>query len=184
VNSNLEEGQFFFSDIKREGKILYTSGRYTLAEALDLSPTRRREIAEEDFGNWFKKAAAFHVWSHDAQQGQLAAFALQQAAEMCYTAAEMVFTHYNPYEHDLGILRNRAAKYDARMDEALPLDTPEHSALFMRLNYAYIGGRYRSEEEFPVTEEQLDYWDAETQKLLVITETVCLDRIEDLKKTE
>jgi hypothetical protein len=70
------------------------------------------------------------------------------------------------------------------MDEALPLDTPEHSALFMRLNYAYIGGRYRSEEEFPVTEEQLDYWDAETQKLLVITETVCLDRIEDLKKTE
>jgi predicted nucleotidyltransferase len=184
VNSNLEEGQFFFSDIKREGKILYTSGRHELAEPKGFSPTRRREIAEEDFENWFRKAAAFHVWYHDAQQRQLAAFALQQTAEMCYKAVEMVFTHYIPHEHYLGILSARAAKLDRRMNEALPRDTKEQSELFNQLDYAYIGGRYRSEEAFPVTKEQLDYWAAETKKLLDITETVCLDRIEDLKKIE
>jgi uncharacterized protein len=187
VNSNLEEGQFFFTDIKREGKILYTSRRYTLAEPKDLSPTRRREIAEEDFGRWFGMAKDFWFYSNYPIEGgsyRKASFELQQTAEMCYTAAEMVFSHYNPHEHDLGILRKRATKFDARMDEALPLDTPEHSELFMHLNYAYIGGRYRSEEEFPITKEQLDYWAAETQKLLDITEMVCLDRIKDLKKIE
>ena len=70
------------------------------------------------------------------------------------------------------------------MDESLPLDTPEHADLFSHLNYAYIGGRYRSKEEFPVTNDQLDYWASEIKKLLDITETVCLDRIEDLKKIE
>jgi uncharacterized protein len=187
VNSNLEEEQFFFSDIKREGKVLYTSGRYTLAEPVDLSPTRRREIAEEDFKKWFKDAKMavdIAEFSISKEGFGWAAFLFQQTAEMCYTAVEMVFCHYNPHEHHLGILRRRAAKFDDRMDEALPLDTPEHADLFSHLNYAYIGGRYRSEEEFPVTREQLEYWAAETKKLLDITETVCLERIEDLKKIE
>jgi uncharacterized protein len=187
VNSNLEEEQFFFSDIKREGKILYTSGRYELAESKELSPTRRREIAEADFKQWFGEAGTFFKiagFGMSESDFRAAAFLFQQAAEMCYTAVEMVFSHYNPHEHHLGILRRRAAKFDARMDEALPLDTPKHADLFSHLNYAYIGGRYRSEEEFPVTCDQLDYWAAETKKLLDITETVCLERIEDLKKIE
>ena len=187
VNSNLEEGQFFFSDIKREGKILYTSGKYELAEPVYLTPTRRREIAEADFKKWFNEAKmAFDIADFCILKKGFgwAAFHFQQTAEMCYTAAEMVFTHYNPHEHDLGILRKRVAKFDARMDNALPMDTPERSELFMHLNFAYIGGRYRSEEEFPVTKEQLGYWVTETRKLLDITETVCRKRIEELKKIE
>jgi len=56
INDNLAEGQFFFTDIKREGKILYTSGKYELTEQQGLSPTRRREIAEEDFKKWHGEA--------------------------------------------------------------------------------------------------------------------------------
>ncbi len=187
VNSKLEEGQFFFSDIKREGKLLYTSGKFALAEPRDLSPTRRREIAEEDFRKWFNDAKmAVEIANFCMSRKSLgwAAFNFRQAVEMCYTVTEMVFTHYNPHEHDLGILRRRASGLDARMDEALPLDTDEHSQLFMHLNYAYIGGRYCSKEEYPVTNEQIDYWVAETKKLLDLTEIVCLDRIEDFKKIE
>jgi uncharacterized protein len=183
VNRNLEEGQFFFSDIKREGKILYTSGKYTLAEPKDLSPTRRREIAEEDFSKWFNDAGMFYKGAgfFIAENGlRLAAFNFQQVAELCYKAVDMVFTHYVPHEHYLGILREQAVKLDRRMNDALPRDTE----LFNQLDYAYIGGRYRSDEEFPVTREQLDYWAAETKKLLDITEAVCLERIEALKKIE
>ena len=48
VNNALEEKQYFFTDIKREGKVLYNSGRFELSEPKALSPSRRREIAEED----------------------------------------------------------------------------------------------------------------------------------------
>ena len=185
VNANIEEGQFFFSDIKREGKILYTSGRHGLAKPQEISPVRRRELAEEDFEYWFKAATESFVLHRDAERRQFvgkAAFLLQQAVEGCYTTIEMVFGHYNSHEHDLGILRRRAAEFDRRIDDAFPRETGEQSQLFMHLNYAYIGGRYRTKEEFPVAAEQLDYWAAETKKLLDITETACRERIEALKK--
>ncbi len=187
VNSNLEEKQYFFTDIKREGKILFNSGKHELADSLKLTPTRRREIAEEDFKQWFDFAIEFYETSkfHIARKKNgLSAFDLQQVVEMCYTAIEMVFTHYNPYEHYLKILRERILKFDQRIKEALPRETKEQKGLFDYLDYAYIGGRYRSEEEFPVSNEQLDYWSKEAKKLLDLTRIVCQERIECLKKVE
>jgi hypothetical protein len=99
VNSNNEEGQFFFSDIKREGKILYSSGRHGLAKPQEISPIRRRELAEEDFEYWFKTATESFILYQDAKRRQFegkAAFLLQQAVEGCYTTIEMVFAYYNP----------------------------------------------------------------------------------------
>lgn len=187
VNSNLEEKQYFFTDIKREGKILYDSGKFKLADSQKLSPTRRREIAEEDFKNWFSKVGNF--WRHsqyDIKDNafQVASFSLQQVVEMCYTAIEMVYTHYNPYEHNLEVLRERALQFDSRIKEVLPYETEAQQELFDDLNFAYIGGRYRSEEEFPVTKQQLDYWSKEAQKLLKLTKTICKERIECLKEIE
>jgi predicted nucleotidyltransferase len=187
VNSNLEEKQFFFTDIKREGKILYNSGNFKLSESKELTPTRRREIAEEDFKEWFKSAKEFYLHSEfsiSKQFFQRASFMLQQVVEMSYTAIEMVFTHYNPYEHNLETLRERIIQFDSRIKDVLPCETKEQQELFDYLNYAYIGGRYRSEEDFPVTKEQLDYWSKESKKLLELTETICRERIECLKEIE
>ncbi len=36
VNSQLEKGHYFFSDIKKEGILLYDSGEFQLAEAKNL----------------------------------------------------------------------------------------------------------------------------------------------------
>jgi predicted nucleotidyltransferase len=49
VNQALEENQYFYSDIKKEGIVLYNSERFDFATFKELSPTRRREIAEADF---------------------------------------------------------------------------------------------------------------------------------------
>jgi HEPN domain-containing protein len=187
INSNLAEGQFFFTDIKREGKILYTSGKYGLTDQQGLSPTRRREIAEEDFKKWFDDAEmAFQGAGFFASKKGFgwAAFAFQQTAELCYKAVEQVFTLYQPHEHDLWILRRRAGKLDRRILDALPCDTDKQADLFSYLSYAYIGGRYQSEEAYPVTREQLDYWAVETKRLLEITDTVCRERIEALRAIE
>lgn len=164
VNTNLEEKQYFFSDIKREGKILYNSGKYELAGSQKLTPTRRREIAKEDFKNWY--GTAKKMIDSVRADFRLAAFDLQQVAEIRYTAIEMVFSHYNPYEHDLSVLRRRALEFDRRAAEALPYETDRQRELFDHLNFAYIGGRYRSEKEFPVTKEQIDYWGKEAKNCL------------------
>jgi predicted nucleotidyltransferase len=192
VNSNLEEKQYFFTDIKREGKMLYNSGNFKLSESKELTPTRRREIAERDFKEWFEMAKInFEHYQFSLSKSeqnsrflQKAAFELQQVVEMSYTAMGMVFTHYNPYEHNLAILRERTIQFDSRIKEVLPYETKEQQELFDYLNFAYIGGRYRSEEDFTVTKEQLDYWSREAKKLLELTEIICRERIECLKEIE
>ena len=183
VNNALEEKQYFFTDIKREGKVLYNSGRFELSEPKALSPTRRREIAEEDFKEWF--GTAKEIFKHiRTPNPRLAAFDLQQVVEFCYTTIDMVYTHYNPHEHNLEPLRGRAKRLDSRAVEAFPCKTREQKELFDYLNLAYIGGRYRSEEEYPVTKTQLDYWRQEAQKLLDLTEVICKERIEELREIE
>ena len=160
---------------------------FKLSESKELTPTRRREIAEEDFKMWINQAKDFY-WGFKsyfkANKYQIASFNLQQVVEMCYTAIEMVFTHYNPYEHNLVVLKERTIQFDSRVKEALPYDTKQQRELFDYLNYAYIGGRYRSEEEFPVTKEQLDYWSKEAGKLLELTEKICQEQIDCLKEIE
>ena len=187
VNSNLEERQYFFTDIKREGKILFDSGKYRLATPKAPSPIRRRKIAEADYAMWFTMAKDFYGQYRHAYSDskfRIASFNLQQTVEMCYTAIEMVFTHYNPFEHNLEVLRNRALEFDSRVKAAMPCETDREQELFDYLNYAYIGGRYRSEREFPVTIEQLEYWSTEVEKLLDLTQTICIERIECLKQIE
>ncbi|MDD5697813.1 MAG: HEPN domain-containing protein [Victivallaceae bacterium] len=187
VNRSLEENQFFFTDIKREGKILYDSGNCRLADFKGLTPVRRREIAEEDFKEWKKQVDISYKYSKIATAEndlRKAAFELQQTAELCYKTVEMVFTHYNPYEHHLGILRKRALKFDRRLKAAFPQETGAQQDLFDQLDSAYIGARYRSEEEFPVSRDQLVYWSGEAGKLLDLTEMICKEKIENLSRIE
>jgi len=49
VNKMLGEGQYFFSDIKKEGIALYDTGNITLADQRDLTPEERQAIAIEDY---------------------------------------------------------------------------------------------------------------------------------------
>jgi len=187
VNSNLEEKQYFFTDIKREGIVLYDSGKFELMDFKELTPAKRREVAERDFTRWFKTAKGFY-WLYEQCESkgeyQLASFNLQQSVEMCYTTIEMVFTHYNPHEHNLVTLRERVKAIDSRIEDILPCDTKAHEKLFDELNFAYIGGRYRSEEEFPVSREQLDYWSEQANTLLALTEEICKAHVASLKEIE
>ncbi len=187
VNHALEEHQYFYTDIKREGIELFNSGRYDFAAFKELSATRRRKIAEDDYNYWYTQGKDFLEIADFCTERNLlgkASFNLQQAVEMCYTAIEMVFSHYNPHEHNLQILRDRTLKFDARLKTAFLYDTEEEKALFDQLNFAYIGGRYRNEEEFPVTQAKIDFWRREVEGFLELTEVVCLDRIGEFRDLE
>src|SRR5215468_2548923 len=59
VNEQLEKGFYFFSDIKKEGVLIYDSGRFHLAEARESTPAERRAYAEKCFADWFGSADEF-----------------------------------------------------------------------------------------------------------------------------
>lgn len=80
--------------------------------------------------------------------------------------------------------RKRSLQFNRHIKEVLPYETKQQRELFDYLNYAYIGGRYRSEEEFPDTQKQLDYWGKEAEKLLKLTEKIYQERIDCLKEIE
>lgn len=166
---------------------MFNSGRYDFASFKGLSPTRRREIAEEDFKEWYGAAEEFFDFFHTAVEKNYllrGSFMLQQTIEMCYTAVEMVFSHYNPHEHNLYALRDRCVRFHKRLKGVFHYDNEEHTKLFDQLNYAYIGGRYRNEKEFPVDMDKIDFWKQETETFLKLTEEICLERIEGFRSLE
>ncbi len=59
VNTYLKEGQYFFSDIRKEGIILYELDNEPLAEPEPLSSEDRLRVANEHFDHRFKAASKF-----------------------------------------------------------------------------------------------------------------------------
>ncbi|RFA25532.1 hypothetical protein CAI21_19040 [Alkalilimnicola ehrlichii] len=59
VNEMLSEGQYFFLEIKREGRSLYNRG-VELAEPRELAAEDRRRIAEAYCDEWLKNARGFY----------------------------------------------------------------------------------------------------------------------------
>ena len=190
VNMHLREKQYFYTEIKEQGVVLYTEEMLELAEAEDLSSARLKEIAELDFKQWYRTAGIHFenaqtnhqkfVTLDDHFYAQNASFEFQQCVENCYTAIEIVYTRNNPYEHRLTVLRMNAKRYAPEVDQCFPIDDSEGFRLFFHLDAAYIGGRYITEEHYKVEKEQLVYWEKEAKKLLVITENACKKRIDEL----
>jgi HEPN domain-containing protein len=187
VNMHLREGQYFFSEIKHQGIVLYQDKQVQLANAENLTPKRLREIAEFDFNHWFRKAnTSIELINRtvELEDFNYAAFLLQQTVEHCYTAIEIIYSRNNPYEHRLERLRMNAKRYVPEIDNCFPQNSDDEKFLFWHLDSAYIGGRYITEDHYKVTREQLDYWEKEAKKLLEITERHCKKRINELKEKE
>ncbi|GAA3954619.1 HEPN domain-containing protein [Chitinophaga oryziterrae] len=87
------EGQYFFTDIEKEGILLYDSGNVALAERKPLSAAEAKVIAQKYYDQWYRSAQEFYI---DAQnvlnRGSLknAVFYLYQAAERAYNAVVLV----------------------------------------------------------------------------------------------
>lgn len=61
LNKQLELSRYFFTDIKREGILIYDSGEFQLAEAKDLSWEKIKDIAQFDYNYWFPNGKEFII---------------------------------------------------------------------------------------------------------------------------
>lgn len=178
VNDALIKGQYFFTDIKREGIVLYESDKRELAEAGNLTPQEYKVIAEKYYEKWFRSTKAFHrqfEFAVSVSENNVAAFQLHQSAEHCYSCLLLVLTNYKPYTHNLVRLNSLSISQDERIAEAFPQDTKFHRRCFQLLKKAYVDARYS--EHYEISEEEL-LWLGERVKLLQeLTKALCEEKI-------
>jgi len=182
LNQQLEKSQYFFSDIKKEGILLYDSGEFTLAEPKDLNLEERKQIAKDDFDVWFGSGTEFLLGVDFYTKQDLlnkAAFLLHQATESFYSAILLVFTGYKPRLHDIEKLGSLASNYSDELLKIFPRDTKEQEEKFVLLKSAYTEARYN--KNYKITEEQLLYLIKRIEKLKSITEEICTNRINEIK---
>ena len=179
VNKKLEKGQYFFSDIKKDGIILYDSKNCTLADAKELSPKERLGQAKADFKQWFESGTVFYKYAEIAlknHDNKYAAFNLHQAAECFYGAVLLVHTNYKPKTHDLDTLRRLAANHDPAFFTVFPLRTKQERDRFDLLRQAYVGARYH--DDYKITPQELKYLARCVELLKEQVETSCEKKME------
>jgi len=182
VNKNLAEGHYIFTDIKKEGIMLFDSGKYKLSGKKKLSANEKQKIAKAYFNHWFGIAEGFmdgYKFFFRRKQNGLTAFHLHQAAEHAYKAILLVFTNYNPQEHYLEILGHMTNKYHPELKILFPKKLKKDQDRFDLLDYAYIGGRY--DLDYHISKEDLEILAKDVKKLLEITKEICTDKIKNFK---
>jgi hypothetical protein len=182
VNDALHKGQYFFSDVRKEGIVLYELDDEPLAEPKPLTPTERYEAAREHFDLWWTKArgaipgAKFYL-----EQGNLndAAFTLHQATERAYHCLLLTLTNYSPPTHDLDELRGLSEDLDRRLVEAWPRDMQRYRAWFNKLCEAYVKARYS--KHYTISEESLLWLGEHAEQLQALVAIVCQEHLARLR---
>ncbi len=174
VNTRIKEGRYFFTDIRKEGIVLYELDPEPLARPGILNPEDAYRIAKEYFddrlphASKFAKGAAFYCQEGDFKE---AAFLLHQAIEQAYSTFLLVTTNYSPSSHNLKFLRRLAEGQRNELAKAWPQDQQRYKAWFNIVNEAYVKARYSP--HFDITEEALRWLLKQTNLLIAEIEKLC-----------
>jgi predicted nucleotidyltransferase len=167
VNEKLRIGQYFFSDIKKEGILLYDSGTHELVEPAILNQDEVREIAKDDYDYWYNRGVGFfagvNFYAIEKKEPAIAAFILHQTTESFYNCILLVFSGYKPKTHDIQTLKGMVNSYHEDLLKIFHFDTPEQTKCFELLRDAYVEARYN--RNYKITEEQLSYLIERVEKL-------------------
>lgn len=179
INKGLEEGEYFFTDIVREGIILYDKNSVQFTAPRELTPQEKKEKAQRYFDMWFPQATEFIIDGRNAfDRGSLkkAAFELHQAAESLYYATLLVFTDYKPKTHNLWKLRKKTKPISKELFQLFRAETDNYEEhLFDLLKRGYVDARYRTDYE--ITRDELAAILQKISAMAPLVETLCRDRI-------
>ena len=181
LNIKLAEGQYFFSDIRKEGIMLFDNKKKQLSEKRQLTKKEIKKIAQDNFDEWFGGAKAFfdnynfNLDKNTRDHLKKAAFNLHQTAESCLKTITLVFTNYCPNEHYLQFIQRDIEDFYPKINNFFKQDTKENEIRVKLLEYAYIGGRY--DPEYYISKEDLEILAKDVKKLLEITKEICEKKI-------
>lgn len=182
LNSDLSEGRYFYTDIKREGILLYDSGKHKLARRRKLHYDEIRQQAEEYYGEKLQNAERFFETSkfhYKKKWYNLSSFNLHQTCENLFYAVRLTFTLRNSKQHNLTKLLSSVRKYSPEFTNIFVfLDaTKEEKRLFKLLKAAYVEARYNP--NFKVTKKDIDSLTQKVNLLFELTKRICNERFNE-----
>lgn len=160
INNGLSFGQYFFTDILKEGIVLYDESHdLKFATPLSLSVDQEREKARNYYDIWFPQGEGFLETAEFSLQKdnlRVGAFLAHQAVECFFNTVFLVFTGYKPKTHNLYKLRvylKRLSKdlYQLFLEQ---LSREKESRLFDLLKRGYIDARYKM--DYDITADELE----------------------------
>lgn len=185
LNDELRKKQYFYTDIVKEGIMLYDNGAHKLADVRDLSYEDIKKIAVDEYTEKMGRGGTFLDIGHyiyNKEKYKDGSFILHQACERYYKAISLVFTNYSPQSHKLTELAALVKSYSRELAILFPKYTPNlppktfEEKCYGLLCRAYIEARYN--REFDVTKEEYEHMLERVELLKTITEKICTERIE------
>jgi uncharacterized protein len=187
VNQALGKGEYFWTDIVRDGVMLFELPGYRLAAPMLLTPTDAYEMAKRYFGTQANHA---QIWLDDARSDlkkanqsiefkNHIAFKLHQSVEFAYACFLLVRTLYRPHSHNIKFLRSLSEDLDKRLVPAWPRDTKKDGSRFELLKRAYVEARYS--EHYEISADELAALTPCSEQLQRLVDEICRERLEELK---
>lgn len=181
INEGLEVGQYFFTDILKEGIVLHDNGTVQFSEPRKLTPSEEKEIARQYFEKWHPKGNSFLKLISHIEDDQLndGAFLSHQVAESFYYTILLVFTGYKPKTHNLGKLRKQAKELSEELYLLFPAESnKKEKHIFDLLKRGYVDARYR--DDYFITREELTTLIDRLNEMRDVVERICKDKIDSI----
>ena len=184
VNEALSKGQYFFTDIARDGVVLYELPNHPLAMPAPPTPKDAFALAQGYLDDWSGKiASALKLTKFAMEQSEAkdAAFLLHQAVERCYACFLLVRTLYFPRSHNIKFLRSLAEQSEPRLIAAWPRESRLDRRRFELLKRSYVEARYSTSYE--IGSEDLEALATQAAALRDLVEAVSRERLDDLARS-
>lgn len=184
VNDQLTLGRYFFTDIVRDGVVLFEEPGHPLATPAPLSAAQALQESRDYYEEWLKSADQFfetgreHI-ARGSEWSKKAAFELHQAAERYYHTLFLVLTLYSPKTHSLNQLRKLAEGLDAALAQVWSGQNKFERRCYELIREAYVKARYS--RHYHITAEQLAWLE---ERIVVLREMVrerCEKRLAELQ---
>ena len=183
VNQKLELGRYFFTDIIRDGVVLFNEPGASFVKPHPLTPSTALSETEEYFEEWMETAdrrVKVAEFSMSQSFNNIAAFEFHQATEALYIGLLLVLTLHTPRSHNLVHLRKMTEPLVPRLAEVWPHETKLQKRCFELLRAAYVKARYS--RHYKITDEELAYVTERIALLREIVREACESRLDALRR--
>lgn len=187
IHKQLQESNYFYVDIKKEGVVLYDTGDFSFnnplgAIGIGKKPKRTKEMIQKELDFWESKAKLFYIdYIHNIKDKSYnnAAFHLSQVTESLYFAVLVVITGYKPKAHNIDRLVYLVNQITKDLLDIFETDVLKEKKAFELLKRAYIDARYK--KDYSIDKEDLDYLERRVNILFDKALKICRDFIQDYK---
>lgn len=169
VNQGISRGEYFWTDILRDGVTLYELPGHPLATPTPMSAADAYKMAQSYFGEWAPKIdSALDLARYSTSKLELkdGAFLLHQAVERAYVCFLLVHTLYFPRSHNIKFLRSLAEDIENALGQAWPREHRIDRRRFEILKRAYVEARYS--DQFTIGLEDLRMLQSSASALSVL----------------